>query len=94
MKHCCSKMAFFLGERKVRVGFSEVFRSYHIETTSDAAQNIEYCPWCGATLPASLRHEWFQLADALGIEDPLEALWDKRVPEEMQTSAWWRKRGL
>jgi hypothetical protein len=45
---------------------------------------IEHCPWCGVRLPASLRDEWFDELERLGV-DP-----DGEVPEGFLTDAWWR----
>lgn len=47
---------------------------------------IQFCPWCGARLPASRRCEWFDRLEALGIENPAES----EIPAEFTTDAWYR----
>ncbi|WP_373282983.1 DUF6980 family protein [Nocardia otitidiscaviarum] len=46
---------------------------------------FNYCPWCGAKLPDSLRDEWFDRIFDLGLEGPE----DVRIPVDMRTDAWW-----
>lgn len=45
---------------------------------------IQLCPWCGASLPSSLRETWFNRLNELGI-DPYE----EQVPPEYKTAKWW-----
>ncbi len=52
-------------------------------------QTLRYCPFCGTKLPKSLRHEWFEILEQLGLE------WgDEATPDEMQSDRWWIARGL
>jgi hypothetical protein len=46
---------------------------------------IEYCPWCGTQLPSSLRDEWFDRIDQLGLVPG-----DPAIPEPMESETWWR----
>lgn len=48
---------------------------------------IQYCPWCGARLPASKRDRYFKELERMGI-DP----WSEDVPEIYQSDAWWSGR--
>ena len=48
----------------------------------------QFCPWCGSTLPASRREEWYDRLHALGYDDPGE----QEVPGEFAGDAWWRER--
>jgi hypothetical protein len=50
--------------------------------------NFTYCPWCGQSLPESLRDDWFEEMEKRGI-DP----WVDDVPEEFKDDAWYRKPG-
>jgi hypothetical protein len=44
---------------------------------------IEYCPWCGAALPASVRDRWFETIEGLGL-DP----WVAEVPDQYRDGTW------
>ena len=46
---------------------------------------ITHCPWCGTKLPESLREEWFDRLDRLGLEPG-----DPAIPESMRSDDWWR----
>jgi hypothetical protein len=45
---------------------------------------IAFCPWCGASLPASLRDAFFDRMEQLGIDYPNE-----EPPPEYRDSSWW-----
>ena len=49
---------------------------------------IRFCPWCGKTLPESLRKKWFNELEQLGYETPL---FDDTIPLEYQSDEWWNK---
>ena len=51
-----------------------------------SVSTIEFCPWCGASLPRSRRDEWFEQLEALGIDDPAES----EIPAKFATDAWYR----
>lgn len=60
---------------------------------NDIAYDINYCPWCGATLPTSLCDEWYNiLKTEYGLEDPVVDDREK-VPAEFWSEEWWKKRG-
>jgi hypothetical protein len=46
---------------------------------------LEFCPWCGYRLPASLSDEWFERIFALRLnpESP-------EMPEELKSDPWWK----
>jgi len=46
---------------------------------------IAFCPWCGSELPPSLRDEWFDELDRLGLVPESEDF-----PEALRSDAWWR----
>jgi hypothetical protein len=62
------------------------FREYGLQYTDggSAFQVIHYCPWCGQPLPHSLRHQWFEAIERLGLEPD-----DDDLPEEYQSEEWY-----
>ena len=46
---------------------------------------IRYCPWCGTKLPESLRYQWFDALENMGLEPE-----DEAVPPEFEDERWWR----
>jgi hypothetical protein len=48
-------------------------------------QLVSHCPWCGVELPGSLRDEYFDRLDALGVEPDAPDL-----PLHLRSDAWWR----
>lgn len=48
---------------------------------------IDHCPWCGEKLPTSLRDEFFDRLEELGLEPN-----DLDVPLDLRSDAWWRIR--
>jgi hypothetical protein len=71
------------------MSYSRLFNEYGI-TVHDGGSSqvrIRSCPWCGTALP-SYRDAWFDVLDALGIEDPdIE-----EVPPRLRDDRWWRDR--
>lgn len=53
-------------------------------TRGEAIDVIHFCPLTGRPLPSSLRNEWFNRLEVLGLEPE-----DSVLPEELQTEAWW-----
>jgi len=45
---------------------------------------ITFCPWCGQKLPDSLREDWFDRLEQLGV-DPYSA----KIPEEFTDERWY-----
>ena len=86
--HCCEQMHFFLDEKKVAVGYSPRCREYYIRLyTSGGVQLINYCPWCGFHLPASLSDLYCETLIKLGYEP-----FDDDIPEKYKTDEWWREK--
>lgn len=67
------------------------FREYGLIIHDGGASflQITACPWCGTALPASLRDDWFDALEAMGI-DPAETPGD--IPPDFTTAAWWQQR--
>ncbi|RTL43895.1 MAG: hypothetical protein EKK53_09285 [Burkholderiales bacterium] len=99
MKHCCARMQaqvdFSCPDHpeldacpEALIRYSDKFREYglRIHDGGSGSVAIAHCPWCGATLPVSLRSRWFDELAALGIDDPLTQV----VPERFRHGALWR----
>ena len=69
------------------VSYSEKFREYglFIHDGGSSSLAINFCPWCGAKLPDSLRDQWFAELEVLGFDDPLS----QEIPESFRTGAWY-----
>ena len=66
------------------------FREYGIPVRDGGTStvSIQFCPWCGADLPTSMRDAWFDELERLGI-DPIE----DEVPAKFQSQEWLEQRG-
>jgi len=49
--------------------------------------DIQFCPWCGASLPPSKRDIWLDTLSDLGYDDP----YNQEIPEEFKSDLWFRK---
>lgn len=89
--HCCAEMTQHLDEGEVAITYWDRFRDYGIKVLDggSSVQSIYYCPWCGDKLSNSLRDEWFDLIDQLGLEPG-----DAGIPDEFLSAEWWQRRGL
>jgi hypothetical protein len=89
-KHCCEGMTTHIESKELYLKYSPRFREYGISYAdgSVSQQTIHCCPWCGSKLPSSLRLEWFEELDLLGIEP------DDKLPAELISDEWWIKRAL
>ena len=72
------------------VGYDDAKREYFIVVRrlgcrSTIIQAISFCPICGEKLPESLRGEWFDRLEALGV-DPM----NDPIPAPYQDGSWWR----
>ena len=103
--HCCSLMRKMLARTEpetapndnpmLLVGYSAITREYGLVLRdADIAQLelINNCPWCGVTLPAGLRDEFFDVLEELGHENPLSD-WDA-IPEKFKSAEWWKEKNL
>jgi hypothetical protein len=84
--HCCQELAKNLFERESSLVFIVKFREYGIRVLDGGTSfiQIRFCPWCGQTLPSSLRDEWFSQIEALKLEPD-----DPKIPAKFMTGAWW-----
>ncbi len=82
------------------VAYDEPERCFYIYDAGDNKHGvvINYCPFCGAKLPADLIDE---REETIILELGYDYLSDdngnqpkKELPEEFKTDEWWKKRGL
>lgn len=75
------------------VSYSPAFREYGliIHDGGPSSITIAYCPWCGADLGGSLREEWFDRLEEMGIDDPLGDD-EHRIPEPFKSARWWQEK--
>lgn len=77
--------------------YNRKYRSYSLSPICLPTYALTYCPYCGTKVPKELYDEWYQELGKLGYTE--EQLTDYEfartgIPEEFQTDAWWKKRGL
>lgn len=86
MSHCCERMKEMLYEEKTGLVFFAKFREYGILILDGGTsfQEIYYCPWCGSDLPKSLRNQWFDALESLGIDPLID-----EIPIEFSDQSWW-----
>jgi hypothetical protein len=98
MEHCCSTMNHYLSLKNNRFYYSPLMREYAIDNKNAITiRLLNYCPWCGAKLPASLRDEYFSVLEKeYGLDLCLSDVWERSplIPPEFLSDEWWRKRGL
>tara|TARA_R110002096_G_scaffold350395_3_gene543621 strand:+ start:68068 stop:68355 length:288 start_codon:yes stop_codon:yes gene_type:complete len=85
-EHCCDELRIHLSAGEVAINYVPRFREYGIRIVDrgTSKQLIKFCPWCGHDFPDSLRDEWFDRLDDLGLEPD-----DPGVPEAMKSDKWW-----
>jgi hypothetical protein len=91
--HCCVDMDRVIADPElasdIPIVYSPKFREYGIKILDggESVLVIKYCPWCGQKLPTSLRRQWFDTVDALGID--VDA---GEIPSEFLDDTWWKMR--
>jgi hypothetical protein len=84
--HGCSGMDAALADERVPFVYLPKVREWALAVSgSQALQAVSHCPWCGTTLPESLRDEWFDRLDELGLEPA-----SPDMPLHLRGDAWWR----
>jgi len=83
--HCCAKMADRL-EDTTAVVYIPKFREYGLPILDGGTSfiAIQFCPWCGARLPDSLRDQWFDALETLGL-----TVDSVNIPEKFISDRWW-----
>lgn len=89
-QHCCVDMKTHIESKELYLNFSPRFCEYGIAYADGSAsqQTIHFCPWCSSKLPLSLRMEWFEELDRLGLEP------DDELPAELTSDAWWLRKSI
>jgi hypothetical protein len=73
----------------VLVAYSAKFDEYGIVVHDGGSSSVRiaFCPWCGQSLPASRRGQWFEELKRLGFDNPL----DQNIPEAYLSEAWYAR---
>jgi len=84
--HTCADMRTMFAEQSGLVYIAK-FREFGIRILDGGTSMriIYYCPWCGQKLPTSLRDEWFDRIEHLGLEPD-----SPEIPLELTTDDWWK----
>ena len=86
LPHACESMRRVLDTAESALEYRASVREYAIAYTSDGSvQPIQWCPFCGLELPASLRDKWLARLEELGLDPFSDAL-----PSELRDDRWWR----
>jgi hypothetical protein len=90
LPHDCPRMRRAVYDDKCPLVYWGKFREFGIRLVGqEAIDGIDYCPWCGMKLPASLRDQYFDYLDELGLDPGSPDL-----PIDLRTGAWWRVRQI
>lgn len=82
-------MDSWLADDSIPIHYEPKLREYYLDIpNSDGAIVLNFCPWCGAQLPPSLRDEWFDRIFDLDLDGPE----DPRIPADMRSDLWWKGR--
>lgn len=86
---CCQRLIDALASTDLPLIYVPKFREFGIRHLDGGSSfnEIEFCPWCGSRFPGSLRDEWFDQLESMGLN-----IDDENLPEEMKTDLWWKKR--
>lgn len=86
LPHACEDMRRAHEDPRTPLIYAPRVREYGIKIEDSwAKRTLEYCPWCGQRLPASLRDEWCERIFALGHE-----IIDEDIPAPYDSDEWWR----
>ena len=85
--HCCKTMQDNLGSGETAILYVPKWREYGLPVLDGGSSYIliTHGPWCGITLPPSLRNRWFDLIESQGFEPD-----DPKLPESLRSDVWWR----
>lgn len=83
----CAQLAEAVCSDDLPLVYVAKFREFGIAYVDGGSsfQLIACCPFCGEQLPGSLRDDWFDSLDRMGLEPE-----DPAVPKAYATDAWWR----
>lgn len=85
--HCCDELKRAVEDPDVPVQFIPKFREYGVAILDGGSSYLvmRNCPWCGQSLPESLRDDWFDALESIGI-DPMDAA---AIPDEYRDEKWY-----
>lgn len=85
---CCERLKTAVDDPSIPVVFVPKFREFGILVLDGGSSyiRIEYCPWCRAKLPKSLRAKWLERIRSLGLEPG-----DKKIPPEYLDGRWYSR---
>lgn len=97
--HSCKKMNQFLNDQRIPLSYLSIFNEYALQLKRSTMihEPINYCPWCGCTLPKSLRQKFIKTvneATSIQAKKITKIITKKNLPAEFKTQEWWKKRGL
>lgn len=84
----CDELARAVATDDLPLVYSSKFREFGLAYADGGSSFllIAFCPFCGEQLPGSLRDEWFDSLEQLGLEPE-----DSAVPEVFSSDRWWRQ---
>ena len=87
---CCLQMESAVNDPDVPVDYVSKLREYGLRILDGGSSYlvIMFCPWCGHKLPDSLREEWFDNLERLGI-DP----YGDEIPTDFSDARWYAGQG-
>lgn len=88
--HACPGLVALLEDLDSLVLYNPVLREVQRSGSATKAIPLTECPACGESLPRSLRAD---LHRAMAAVEP-DATGVRRIPAEMHSDEWWRRRGL
>ena len=85
---CCPMLEGYLTCEDVVIHYSPAMREFSIPVRDGGSSGIliRFCPWCGGQFPSSMRDQWFDMLESLGIDIGVDA-----VPPEFESEEWWRR---
>ena len=93
MKHgdifCCDELRRAVSDEDTPLLFVPKFREFGIRILDGGSSylRLQFCPWSGAKLPESLRDQWFDTIETLGLDPSSD-----KVPPEFSDERWYTKR--
>lgn len=90
LPHECQWMTEAVEDDRVPVIYVPRFREFGFRAPEHPTFHVfSYCPGCGQALPGSLRDEFFDRIETMGLEPESPDL-----PLDFRSDAWWRLRSL
>lgn len=90
MTFCCERMRYAVENPEIPIVYTPKFREPGVRVLDGGTSTIEllFFPRFGQKLPDSLRDQWFEELERLGI-DPINT----DVPAEFSDERWYAERG-